>query len=267
MAARDKPPIIGTAVMGWRDGLGAINAMPAVAGLTLLILLVISALSAQLMPGPAPVGLEVLLIVEGIIAGIIQAFAVAPLAIAVHRYVLLGEVTPRYALDPSSSRYLRFVGFAILANFLMAAPGLIMALTTATAGESTAVTAMAGVLTTVFTIIAVIVILRRAILFPAIAVDAPGASWSNARNDTMGNSWRVAFILLCVMLPVIALSLLPYFLLMWPPREATAGGRIAFAIVSALLQIVSICTLAAVASHLFRALADRLAVPPGAASA
>jgi hypothetical protein len=69
------------------------------------------------------------------------------------------------------------------------------------------------------------------------------------------------------MVPIIVLSLLPYFLLMWPPREAGAFARVAFAIISTLLQILSISTLAAVASHMFRALADRLAIPPGSAPA
>jgi hypothetical protein len=47
---------------------------------------------------------------------IVQAVLLSPLAIAVHRFVLLGERTNRYPLEPGSSRYLRFVGFAILIN-------------------------------------------------------------------------------------------------------------------------------------------------------
>ncbi len=58
-----------------------------------------------------------------------------------------------------------------------------------------------------------------------------------------------------------------YFLLLWPPNAAGVFGRIVFAIISTVLQIVSICTLAAAASHTFAALTDRLASPPGAAPA
>lgn len=266
MAAHEKPPIVGTAVMGWRDGLGAINAMPAVAGMAALVLLVIGVLSALLMPDPGPGLGEVAPLVSGILSNIVQAFVLAPLAIAVHRYVLLGEVTPHYALDASNPRYMRFVGFAILVKLLMAIPGLIFVLAAIFSAVHGAA-AIAGIAGLVASIAVGIVALRRTILFPAIAVDAAGATWSNARNDTMGNSWRIAFILFCVMIPVLVLSLLLYFALMWPLHVATTFDRVAFAVISTAVQILSICALAAVASHIFRALADRLAVPPGSAPA
>jgi hypothetical protein len=42
-----------------------------------------------------------------------QGFLLAPLLIAVHRYVLLGEVRRYYSFRPIG-RYLRFVGYAVI---------------------------------------------------------------------------------------------------------------------------------------------------------
>ena len=267
MAAGEKPPIIGTAVMGWRDGLGAINAMPVVAGIAFIILLIIGALSTLLLPAPAPGSGEAVSIVASIVSSIIRAFVVAPLAIAVHRYVLLGEVTPGYALDPSSPRYMRFVGFAILVNLLLLAPSLILVVPMMIAAVPAAMTAVGGIVAFVLFVFVMIVALRRTILFPAVAVDAPGASWTNARNDTMGNSWRVAFILFCTIIPTIVVSVPFYFLLMWPLGGVTTFAQVAFSVISTVIQLLSICTLAAAASHIFRTLAHHLATPPASAPA
>ena len=43
--------------------------------------------------------------------------------------------------------------------------------------------------------------------FPAIAVDAVGATWSNARNDTKGHSWRVLFVFICTLLPMTIVTM------------------------------------------------------------
>jgi hypothetical protein len=262
MATGEKPAIVGTAVAGWRDAFNAIAAMPATCGITFVILLVLSGLSVLFIPQPTieegGAGIGVI----NIIAGIIQSFLVAPLAIAVHRYVLMGERATGYALDPSSPRYLRFVGFAVLVNLLLLVPSLIITVAPPE-GQNVALAAGGGLAAFVLFIVILIVVLRRAILFPAIAVDAPGAGWSNARNDTKGNSWRVFFVLLCTVIPVLAVSLPLYWLLMRPPT-VTATTRLVFVVLSTMIQVPTICAFAAVASHLFRAFADRLARPAGA---
>jgi hypothetical protein len=263
MATGVKPPIIGTAVAGWRDAFGALSAMPVTCGITFVILLVIGALSILFVPGVATGKAGTALQVVSIISSIIQSFVVAPLAIAVHRYVLLGEVATGYALDPSSPRYLRFVGFAVLVNMLMIVPSLVFAVLPMD-DKNIAMGALGGVIAIVLLIFIIIVVLRRAILFPAIAVDAPGATWKNARNDTKGNSWRVLLILICVTIPVIAISVPLYFMLLKPPGVTTTG-QIAFSVISTVIQVPTVCAFAAVASHIFRALADSLARPPGAA--
>ena len=99
--------------------------MPTTCGIIFVLVLALSAANTLLVPQPAGTESGPAPFVAGFITGIIQPFVIAPLAIAVHRYVLLGEVTAGYAIDPSSPRYLRFVSFAVLINVLMFVPSLI----------------------------------------------------------------------------------------------------------------------------------------------
>ncbi|MBI3703245.1 MAG: hypothetical protein HY244_05165 [Rhizobiales bacterium] len=186
---------------------------------------------------------------------------IAPLAIAVHRYVLLGEVTTGYAIG-SRPRYIRFVGFALVLNMLIMSPALIfMVLPTLPTGWGVIGIGAVGGLVAFVLFAVFLMALRRTILFPAIAIDAPGATWTNARNDTKGNSWRVLFILICTAIPDLVISVLFYFMLLSPPGVTTTG-RIVFSVLSTVISVLSVCAFAAVASHLFRALANRLAIPP-----
>ncbi len=86
------------------------------------------------------------------------------------------------------------------------------------AQENPGIVALLGLVVLALFIAVVIVTVRRVILFPAIAVDAPGATWSNARHDTKGSSWRVAFIFVCAALPAMILGCLALL------RAAASGG-------------------------------------------
>jgi hypothetical protein len=225
--------IIGTAATSWADAFRAIRAMPLVAGIALVLMIVLS----------------------------LATFALAPLSIAVHRYVLLGELTSRYPFD--RPRYVRYVGFTILVWCLFLIPvvsGLL-----AVVAMALQVTAAAWLLSliAVATVFAVIIVAnRRVILFPAIAIDAPGTTWSNARQDTIGSSWRVFFILFCtallgvIIIVVLSLLLLALVYLAGFSRQGPAGM-----IVNSIVQIPMVCAFAAAAAHIFRARADRLTRP------
>ena len=259
-----KLPIIGTAVTAWGDAFRAVSTMPGLAGIVFAILLVLGGVNLLLMPDPLKLAQTSMPFIQVVtlITTIVTSFLLAPLAIAVHRMVLLGETTDRYALDPPSPRYLRFVGFGILVTVLWSLPN---ALTSLSKGSETVSTVM-GVVSFVLVIVIAIVTLRRLILFPAIAVDAAGATWSNARNDTKGHSWRVLFIFICTLLPMTIVSMPLTFILLVPPRFGEAG-KIVFAVLSPAIHIVGLCALAAMASHLYKAYASRLIDPRGGAAA
>jgi hypothetical protein len=258
--AEKKPPVIETAVIAWRDALRAIEVMPVVAGIAFVLVLVTSFASFAIIPNPyALVGSPWLPIIS-IGASIVQAVLLAPLAIAVHRFVLLGEKTNRYPLEPKSSRYLRFVGFAILVKILWLIPSTIESLIPADSGLAGVV----GIPAFVLVITVVIIVVRRAILFPAIAIDAPGATWSKARLDTKGSSWRVAFVFVLTALPILVISGLfawLWFLLNPPPAQPSAGSFLFFSVIEAVIAIPALCAFAAAASHIYRARADIMTRP------
>ena len=185
----------------------------------------------------------------------------APLAIVVHRYVLLGELTDRYPLDPFNARYVRFVGFAVLVNVLWSLPSVIEGYML-DLQQTLGIGSSLGIASIALSVTIIIVVVRRVILFPAVAVDAPGATWSNARRDTKGSSWRVAFILFFVALPaLIAAVVLYYFYYFLLGAGFGGASQLTFAVLRSLLAVPTLCAFAAAASHIFRARADNLARP------
>ena len=257
--AEGKLPIAGTAMDAWGDALRVVSAMPALAGIAFVVLLLISGANLLLLPDMLnhskayPPVVHIL----GVVTIIVQSFLLAPLAIAVHRMVLLGETTDRYTLDLSSLRYRRFVVFGILVTLLWMLPSILIDLEP---HSSTGLSTAFDILVFVLLIVLAIVTLRRIILFPAIAVDAPGATWSNARNDTKGHSWRVLFIFVCALLPLVVMAI-PLTLVGRP--HFGAPGKFVLAIVRPGLQIFGLAVCAAAASHLFKAYASRMINPRG----
>lgn len=249
--AEKKPPVIETAAIAWRDAFRAIDVMPVVAGIAFALYLVMSLAISAINTNPyALVGSPWLPIISTG-ASIVQAVLFAPLAIAVHRFVLLGEKTNRYPLEPKSSRYLRFAGFAILVKILWLIPSTIESLIPA-----------ARIVASVLFITVVIIVVRRAILFPAIAIDAPGATWSKARLDTKGSSWRVAFIFVLTALPVLVINgLLAWLWFGLTPLQPSAGDFLFFTVIDAVIAIAALCAFAAAASHIYQARANIMTQP------
>ena len=105
--AQTKPAIIGTALTAWEDAFPAIGAMPLVAGTAFAIVILMALASFWIISDAYALAASHWLPVYSIVSGVVQGLLLAPLAIAVHRYVLLGEATPRYPLDPFSARYVR----------------------------------------------------------------------------------------------------------------------------------------------------------------
>jgi hypothetical protein len=116
------------------------------------------------------------------------------------------------------------------------------------------------------TVIVVFVALRLSILFPAVAMDAPGASGPNAFADTGGHVIRILLILVLTVVPVIALFLLIALAVFSP--DSIAGefnaGSAAFAVALVVLQLVVYSLLVAVTSRVFQAYAKRVLEPPSA---
>jgi hypothetical protein len=260
--ADTKPPVIETAVTAWGDAFRAIGAMPVVAGIAFVLVLVTSLASDAIFRNRYALVDIPWLFVVSFASGIVKAVLLAPLPIAVHRFVLLGESTNRYPLEPRSSRYLRFVGFAILVQILWLIPSTILSLILG-AQDNPAVAAGLGIVGLILFVTVIIIVVRRAILFPAIAIDAPGATWSKAGLDTNGSSWRVAFIFVLTALPALVISGPLYWLMPPPLVQLSTGSWLFFSPVRAIIDLPELCAFAAAASHIYRARADVMTRPSG----
>jgi hypothetical protein len=248
MAADVKPPIIASAVAGWRDALHAVRAMPEV---SLIAFLVLTALAAT---RPLRVELVTITLVDKHLfptaIGIARLFLLTPLFIAVHRYVLLGEITRRYALSPSDPRFWRFFTFGVALHIfgvLSFIPGEII-------GFEGPNRVAAVLVALVLFVSAMIITLRLVLLFPAIAIDAPDVSWRNALCDTKGHSWQVFWI--------IVVTALPMFILIFVEEFIKLGSLTVGTIIESAFDIGTIAAFVAVASRLYRAFGDRLGRPP-----
>jgi hypothetical protein len=119
MASPAQPSAIKIALAGWRDALRAITHMMPVAGPAFLFALMFQA-AYQLSRGHS-LAIDVAI---SLVFGIVRGLVLTPLAIAVHRYVLLDEVTEHYALNPADQRFQRFFGVAIAIQALWACIGI-----------------------------------------------------------------------------------------------------------------------------------------------
>jgi hypothetical protein len=198
MAERGRLPIMRAVVVGYRDIVRVARVMPRLAAAVLVILLTFNLLELVI-----PNSVFELPLAE-FVFGAARAFMLTPFLIAVHRYIILDEVTPRYILAPLARRFLRFFGWTLVPALVLSASSLIQYLLTAAELPARAVSLGAGVAL----IVGVFVILRLMILFPAIAVDAPGASARNAFADSKGFFWDMFFIGLVAMLPLVVLTML-----------------------------------------------------------
>jgi hypothetical protein len=183
--------------------------------------------------------------------GGVLALLYTPLLIAIHRFILLGETTPGYVIDLRDTRFRRFWFYTLAINALFALPIIL--------SWFWSPGMIAG------TVVAMIVGLQMALVFPAVAADAPGANAMSAMQDSRGRLWFIVFTGLLALLPPMAIlgavSIADAAL-----RQPGAAGEqtsTLVVLVSCALNVPVQTILVALASHLFRAFGDRLRRPPG----
>ncbi|WP_223967366.1 hypothetical protein [Bradyrhizobium sp. RD5-C2] len=260
------------AMTGWRDALNAIAQMVPVVGPAFLLTLVSEALGQLLLGYSFAADLAVS---EGLY--ISQSLMLAPLAIAVHRYVLLGEVTPRYALNPTDQRVRRYFILAVaiqvlwlsiaiwfvLGHFIFGAP-LVPGQPISPGNEGPAFWALVGgfiaVLVTGF--IVGTAILGIVILFPALAVDAPGAEWRNARDDSRGHTYQIFCAVALGLLPTLPFAGVDGVILAPKGAGSSPGLPSASQAIGVILQaaevVLIVAVLASITSKLYLDYGSRL---------
>jgi hypothetical protein len=180
----------------------------------------------------------------------VRALFAAPVAVAIHRYILLGEKTSGIiSLRPNYTRH--FIGWLIGIQVLISG---VLLLT----GEPKGPTALLAFIAVVLALVGSVWI---AMLFPAVAVNESTDGFSEriemALERTSGNFWLVLRSLILTFLPLVVAFVV---FTIWyighsihgahvPPSRAMEEGP--FSIALAPLEILSIGLGAAVASWVF----------------
>jgi len=213
--AENRMTIGAIAVGAWRDGLAALWAQRGVALAAFLALTLINLVPHLWMqtpdtvapkPGADPLSADMVsrLISNGLIAlvsALVAALALTPLAIAVHRFILLGETTSNYRIELGVRRFRRFALFTFVLQMIAMSPAALAFLFLAVMKQiPPAAMVLLGLGLFVAMIAGAVVILvltvRLTLLFPAVAVDAPRAGWNRALDESRGHFWRILLALL-----------------------------------------------------------------------
>ncbi len=182
------------------------------------------------------------------------AFLLTPVVIAVHRFVILGEVTPNYGLDIGEPSFRRFFIWLFVLKVSSGLPYTLLG-----ALQTLGFSALATVIPFAIALIAVTTLsLRLIILLPAIAVEAPGASPRHAFIDTKGQALRILLIFLLALVPWVVAIFVSVSLLGPGIRVAGSAEAIIGLVVGGIVQSAIVCLSAVVASHAFMFLAAKI---------
>ena len=204
---RERPPILRTTWRAWASTCSAMRAMPLAFVATAVAEVLVTAAVHRLdpvaflvKPTPDPAaapgfGAMVLATLAGLPLVFLNCAIVAPLAVAMHRFVVLGERAPLLPLR-LPSRALAYAAWATLFTLGYAIPGLIEALPVPHS-------ALAGALATYAVLIAT---MRLTLLLPQIAVAAPGERLRTHWNALRWRFWNTTTILALAVMPVLALQ-------------------------------------------------------------
>jgi len=213
--ADEKMTIRAVAVGAWRDGFAALTAQRGVSLTTFLALTLINLVPQLLNPEAQLAGLKpaanppsaaaLSALVQtgsiGLVSALIASLALAPLAIAIHRFILLGETTSSYRVELGQRRFRRFAFYTFLLNLIALTPAFFGIFFLATIKLLPAVAAALlglgiGVIEIAGAIVLLVLLVRLTLLFPAVAVDAPRAGWNRALDESSGHFWRILSALL-----------------------------------------------------------------------
>ena len=249
-----KLSVFWTAFASWRDGLAALRNMPMMAAIIFVVMALDTAVNEALRQAAVPETMVPSQLVRVALSIFLLSFILTPAAIAINRYVQRGEIARRYVPDISSPRFRRFFGYSSLINLLVLSP--------LTIGEESTDIYIVGALAA-FALIAIFVLVFTWILFPAIAVDAPGANLRNAFKDT--RFFWALFISFVTFFPALVAGLLVEVLWEVTP-VASKLGWLLYVLGIAAVNSLAFAALAAMSSHLYRAWAVRLLQPADSVS-
>jgi len=186
----------------------------------------------------------------------VTALVLTPLWLAFYRFLLMSEVAPRVALDVTAPRFVRFFAWSVLLSFVWL-PATVLEFMWPDDDR----VFWAGL---IFAVVAYsIVAVRLVLLFPAIAIDAPGASVINAIADASGHFLNVLLLYLAAT-TVLVLALVLCAVVALFAAEFMSDGTLppelpgwVVAAIATLLMFGLPLVAVAIDARIFPALADR----------
>jgi hypothetical protein len=250
--AAQRLSILPAVITAYRDLWRALLAMRALFVIALLIVLAIKVAEGfvplRLWNGPVP-GLFL-----GFIVGAVQIFFLTPFMIAVYRFIILDEVAAAYVLDPGRPEFIPLFGWNLVLSTITPLAFLLLEIL-----RAIGVSVIPAIVLSIIALVAMIIAsMRLIILFPAIAVDAPGANASHALADTKGHTFRIFMIFLLALLPLVALVFIVTLMLGSGVRNAGTPAAFVQLAVGTLMQTTITALYVAVAARVFQALGDRV---------
>jgi hypothetical protein len=247
------PSVRQAAGRAWHDALAVLQRLPGLATTALAIVVAIGLGGSLLRTNAAGIP-ESSTPVE-IVAQILQAFLVTPYLIAVHRFIILGEVAHDYGAGFRVPRFRRFFAWSLALAALWWAALTLAGLPKGLAGVVVLVPVVAA---------AMVVSLRLIVLFPALAVDAPGASWRNAISDTKGHAWRIFLIFLLASLPIfiadVAVLVVALQTGIFDGKTLSRTWMLAGTMLGGVAEFLYLTLAVAIASRLYESVGKRLKV-------
>jgi hypothetical protein len=245
-------PVIRTVAMAYRDVWHAVRMMPRLVLISAVIVFALNlveytAVSQSVRDFPATV----------FISNIVINLMLTPLFIALYRYLLIAEVTTDYAIDFKAPRFVRFFAWSAALSSIWMISTVIDSVwpdddPLSWAGWAVALLAYA------------IALVRLVVLFPAIAIDAPGATLSNSIADTKGHLLNILLIYLAASVPIalaavllVVLVAIVSVLMLGAATELDIPGWV-FAALVTLLVLVPPALLVGIDARIFQTLADRV---------
>ncbi len=250
--------LIGTVIEAWRRGIRALGSMPIVASVALLLtaLIEVAGTLARPVAESEPTGAVHILDVAFALA---SSIALVPLAITVHRFVLLGEITPRYRMNVFEARFVRFAFYTVVLDILEMAA--LKVRSGGGVGEGATSSDLMPAVVGILLLFAVLLLwMMTLILFPAIAVDAPRPAWRDAIRDSTKHFWAMLAAVLMAGAPFVVVYLLLYGSTP-AATESDLGTQIFNTATETALGVLNTVVYAALASQLYLDFADRLTRP------
>lgn len=190
----------------------------------------------------------------GLVQNAIEAILLAPVCIAIQRFVMFDEITPAYRLPVGERAFWLFAGWLFALKVLLGLPVDFLGVL-----QSVNASLVADMLAYIVAVVAAIAVaLRLTILLPAVAADAPGATLAHAWADGKGQVLRLFAVFFLPLLPWLVVSMAGVYMLGRDVMVVGSPPMMPSLLFGGTLQIVVLSLAAVIASYAFMVFAARV---------